>query len=59
MKNLDTGKTFDSVSLGPWKTRNYVQNYSQLSDMQGVMNIPLKGNETAIDCLFPYDGFCF
>ena len=59
MKDLDTGKKFDSVNLGPWKTKNYFQNHSQLSDKQGVMNIPLKGNEAAVDCLAPYDGFCF
>ena len=59
MKNLDTGKNIDSVNLGPWKTKNYFQNHSQLSGMQGVMNIPLRGNEAAIDCLAPYDGFCF
>ena len=23
------------------------------------MNIPLKGNEAAVDCLAPYDGICF
>ena len=59
MKNLDTNETFDSIRLGPWKTKNHFQNHSQLIDRQGVMNIPLKGNEAAVDCLAPYDGFCF
>jgi hypothetical protein len=59
MKNLDNGKSMGSVKLGPWKTKNLYQNHSQLRDAKGVINIPLKGGEAAVDYLVPFDGCCF
>ena len=58
-KNLDTGKDLGIVKLGPWKTKHYYQNHSQLNTGFGIMNIPLKSNEPAVDCLVPHDGYCF
>lgn len=58
MKNLDTGAKIGSVRLGPW-TKNVYQNHSQLVDTVGMINIPLKGNEAAVDALVPYDGYLF
>jgi hypothetical protein len=59
MKNLDTGKSMGSVRLGPWKTKNLYQNHTQLQNGKGIYNVPLKGNEAAVDSLVPYDGYCF
>jgi hypothetical protein len=58
MKNLDTGTKIGSVRLGPW-TKNVYQNHSQLVDTVGMINIPLKGNEAAVDALVPCDGYLF
>jgi hypothetical protein len=58
MKNLDTGTNIGSVRLGPW-TKNVYHNHSQLVDTVGVINIPLKGNEAAVDGFAPYDGYLF
>ena len=58
MKNLDNGTKVGSVRLGPW-TKNVYQNHSQIVDTVGSINVPLKGNETAVDALAPYDGYLF
>lgn len=59
MKNLETGRVTESFKLGPWKVKNIYQNHSQLKKAREVINIPLKSNEAAVDCLVPYDGYCF
>ena len=59
MKNLDSGKRMGSVKFGPWRRKNLYQNHSQLVDSEGIINVPLKGNEADVDSLVPYDGYCF
>lgn len=59
MKNLETGHVTESFKLGPWRVKNIYQNHSQLKNAKDIINIPLKRNEAAVDCVVPYDGYCF
>jgi hypothetical protein len=53
------GTELGAVRLGPWKIKNMYESQSLIDQRPGVYNVPVRKNESAIDSIVPWDGFCF